>query len=85
VRLHHAPGRTRQVGRFWALAGILALGCAPLSSFSTVQQSWMVVGFELAIPVSYRGRRSIKVDAHFPAVAGSWLGRGGRAAPHRPR
>ena len=62
----------RQVGRFWALAGILALGWLVVFVL-TVQQSWMVVGFELAIPVAFAAGALFKVDAHFPAVAGSWL------------
>jgi hypothetical protein len=67
---------TRELGRWWALAGILGIGW--LVTFElTVRQSWLVVPFELAIPLAFGAGALVKADARLPIPrmpSLAWLG-----------
>ncbi len=66
-------GRTAtQLGPWWALAGMLGLGWLVVFVV-TVQQSWLVVVFELAIPLTFAAGALVKVRVRVPAVTGRRL------------
>ena len=66
-------GRTAaQLGPWWALAGVLGLGWLVVFVV-TVQQSWLVVVFELAIPLAFAAGALVKVRARVPAATGRRL------------
>jgi hypothetical protein len=61
-----------RLGRWWALAGLLGLGWL-LMFVVTVQQSWLVVAFELVIPIAFAAGALFRVDSHLPSVGGRWF------------
>lgn len=66
-------GRTAtQLGPWWALAGVLGLGWLVVFVV-TVQQSWLVVVFELAIPLAFAAGTLFKVQTRVPAATGRRL------------
>jgi uncharacterized membrane protein len=70
-------GRTRnELAPWWALAGMLGLGWLVVFVF-TDQQSWLVVAFELAIPLAFAAGALTKFRARVPAVTGQRLRVGG--------
>ena len=60
-----------QLGRWWAIAGVLGLGWLVLFVL-TVQQSWLVVAFEFAIPLAFAAGALIKIDSKAPTTAVPW-------------
>lgn len=63
---------TAQLGRWWALGGLVGLGWLVMF-FMAVQQSWLVVAFELAIPFAFAVGVLVKVESRLPAISGSWV------------
>jgi uncharacterized membrane protein len=59
----------RQVGRWWAVAGVLAIGYVLMFQL-TVQEDWLVVAAELAIPIAFAAGALLKTEAHVPRVGG---------------
>ena len=63
---------TAQLGRWWALGGLFVLGWLVMF-VTTVQQSWLVAPFELAIPLAFAAGALVRVEARFPAIRGRWV------------
>ena len=60
----------RQVGPWWAVAGVLAIGYVLVFQL-TVQEDWLVVPAELAIPIAFAAGALLKTEAHLPRI-GRW-------------
>lgn len=57
----------RQVGWWWAAAGVLVIGYVVLFRL-TVQQNWLVVPAELAIPVAFAAGALMKTGSKLPRI-----------------